>query len=89
MNQSLITSKATDRSRKSNWEVETTTAIERALSSLGYAELKNVQCGIEVGQVVLEGAVSSYHHKQLAQQAALRFVGPAGLQNRVRVKWAI
>ena len=89
MVQNLAIPEAANRSRKSNWEVETTTAIERALCLLGYSELRKVQCGIEVGQVVLDGAVSSYHHKQLAQQAALRYVGPAGLQNRVRVKWTI
>ena len=45
----------------------------------------SVACRVEDGAVVLDGAVPSWHHKQLAQQAVLGLEGLRGVRNRLTV----
>ena len=49
--------------------------IENALRALregSYAELRNVRCRVEKDRLVLQGTVSSFYLKQLAQAAVCR-----------------
>ena len=56
-----------------------------ALSRSAHFRTRAVQCRVEAGDVVLSGAVPSWHHKQLAQQAVLGLAGAAGVRNRLQV----
>jgi osmotically-inducible protein OsmY len=48
-------------------------AVERAacrrLAGIGYPILKSVECSFRNGRMMLSGQVSSYYHKQIAQEA--------------------
>ena len=56
-----------------------------ALSASSHFRTRGVQCRVEGREVVLSGAVPSWHHKQLAQQAVLNLAGAGGVRNRLRV----
>ena len=56
-----------------------------ALSRSAHFRTRAVACSVEGGAVVLSGAVPSWHHKQLAQQAVLGLSAPGGVRNRLRV----
>ena len=56
-----------------------------ALSRSAHFRTRRVTCTVEAGNVVLSGAVPSWHHKQLAQQAVLGLAGIAGVRNRLEV----
>ena len=56
-----------------------------ALSHSAHFRTRAVQCRVEGSDVVLSGAVPSWHHKQLAQQAVLGLAGAFGVRNRLRV----
>lgn len=44
------------------------TARER-LAKTGYRTLRSVECSFRDGRMILRGEVSSYYHKQLAQES--------------------
>ena len=56
-----------------------------ALSASSHFRTRPVQCAVEGREVVLSGAVPSWHHKQLAQQAVLGLAGVGGVRNRLVV----
>ena len=56
-----------------------------ALSRSSHFRTRSVCCTVEGGAVVLSGAVPSWHHKQLAQQAVLGLAGTTGVRNRLEV----
>lgn len=63
--------------------------IENALRALregSYAELRNVRCHFEEGQLVLQGIVSSFYLKQVAQALVCRSSDPAcHVDNRLEI----
>ena len=56
-----------------------------ALSRSSHFRTRAVQCSVEGRDVVLSGAVPSWHHKQLAQQAVLGLAGAGAVRNRLVV----
>ncbi|QDU88953.1 BON domain protein [Pirellulimonas nuda] len=56
-----------------------------ALRARKYAELNSVECEIFRGFAVLEGEVSTYYLKQLAQETVLHIDGVASVSNRLLV----
>ena len=44
-------------------------AARRRLAGTGYQVLKSVECSFRNGTMMLSGQVSSYYHKQIAQEA--------------------
>ncbi len=88
MNKTLTSPDIRDTSRKMSFAKEPAKAVEQAKASAGYAELENVNCGVESEKFILRGIVSNSHPKQLAQQAALRVVEPANFLHDIHVKIA-
>jgi osmotically-inducible protein OsmY len=60
-------------------------AVQRALRSTGYLELRNLDIRISDESVEIFGRVRTYHLKQLAQSAATRVSGIARVVNAVEV----
>lgn len=60
-------------------------AVEE-LAAMGYAPLKQLRCGFRDGTLTLRGQVSSYYHKQLAQEAVRRLSGIRAIVNEVTVR---
>ena len=58
-----------------------------ALAGSSHFRTRPVRCTVEGGDVVLSGAVPSWHHKQLAQQAVMGVIGAgaAVVRNRLTV----
>jgi osmotically-inducible protein OsmY len=59
--------------------------VLRSLMKAGYAPLRCVQCTVEDGLVILEGALPSYYLKQCAQSAVLQIPGVRRIDNRIEV----
>jgi osmotically-inducible protein OsmY len=61
-------------------------ATQRALLESGYAALRHVRCHRRGDIVRLEGNVSSFYLKQMAQKAAQGVEGVRKIENRVSVR---
>lgn len=59
--------------------------IGQALCATGHLRLRNLKVRVRNGHVVLEGCVSSWYSKQLAQTAALSVHGITSLRNDLDV----
>ena len=57
----------------------------RRLRAAGYAELRSVSCEAHDNVLRLEGRVSRYHLKQLAQHLVRDLQGFDGVENRITV----
>jgi osmotically-inducible protein OsmY len=72
-------------------------AAESALDSLilsaieqnPYLKRRKLRFETHDGRVVLRGVVSSYYHKQMAQEALRRLEGVDAIENRLEVDWAL
>ncbi len=62
--------------------------VTDALRSSRYTGLTRVQCEFRAGQATLQGEVSSFYLKQLAQEIAKRVQGVEVVQNRLTVSLA-
>lgn len=64
--------------------------LRRALAESPVYELRDVKAAIEHGKIVLSGRVSSFYHKQLAQEAVRAIAGPGDYEivNRIAVRGA-
>jgi len=62
-------------------------AVSRALVASGYREVAQIECRAVDGLVILEGTVSSYFLKQVAQAIVLQLKVATRLQNDVHVAW--
>lgn len=58
---------------------------ERILAESGYAELRRVRCDLEGGRLTLDGQVSTFHLKQLAQTIAAKVPSVRDIVNRIEV----
>lgn len=61
-------------------------AVERGLRRASFVGLRNVLAEVTNGRVVLEGEVSTYYLKQVAQSTAQRVDGVVVVENRVVVR---
>lgn len=59
--------------------------VDRALRASGYPELRNVRVIVQDGIVHLNGSVSRYYLKQIAQSAARSVVVQHGVKNELFV----
>lgn len=59
--------------------------VGRALRYSGYPELRRVRVNVVEGRVQLEGEVSRYFLKQIAQTAALSAANGSGVDNELLV----
>lgn len=59
--------------------------VKGALARSGYRELAGVGVQVEGNRVFLQGSVSSYYRKQVAQEVVKRVNGVEYLQNQIRV----
>jgi len=59
--------------------------VERALCATGYGPLRTVRVSVNAGVVILEGRVSSYYLKQVAQATALTVPGTQRIRNDLDV----
>ncbi len=68
--------------------LDTAERLRRSLGESPIYELREVTAAIEDGRVVLRGSVSSFYHKQLAQEAVRSIVGSHRYEivNRVTVR---
>ena len=53
-----------------------------------YADIKSLECECREGVLMLRGQVSTYYHKQLAQEAVRDIPGIASVMNGVKVAGA-
>ncbi|MBN2292086.1 MAG: BON domain-containing protein [Pirellulales bacterium] len=51
-----------------------------------YPDIRNVSCNCDRGVLVLRGNVSSYHHKQVAQEAVFGLDGVTRILNEIEVR---
>lgn len=61
--------------------------IGKALTQHPYLARRNVRIETESGRVTLKGVVTSYFHKQMAQEALRRIDGVAHIENQLEVDW--
>jgi osmotically-inducible protein OsmY len=66
-------------------DIDLAMRIERALHAIGYAPLRAIQVAVCAGVVNLQGQVSSFYMKQLAQAVALAVPGVQHLRNDLNV----
>ncbi len=69
--------------RTSNWIQE---QIAQQLRASPYRELARTACRVYRGVAILDGDVSSYYMKQLAQTVALRVPGVLRIVNQIHVR---
>jgi hypothetical protein len=60
--------------------------VTRALRSSGYGPLRDLDCRIREGEVVLSGVVSSFFLKQMAQAIVLRLERVERVRNLIEVR---
>lgn len=67
---------------------DTALRLRRALAESPVYELRDISAAVEDGKVVLLGTVSSFYHKQLAQEAVRAIAGPGNYEivNRIVVR---
>lgn len=68
---------------------DVTEAAERCLRSNPYLALKNVTCAYRDGVLLLQGCLSSYYLKQVAQQVVARVEGVRRIDNQIMVVAAL
>jgi len=59
--------------------------VVRAIAASGRFPVARVEVSSSEGVVTLRGRVASYHHKQVAQAAALNVIGTRQLVNEIEV----
>ena len=62
--------------------------IDTALKASPHLSRRNLQFAANRGRVRLEGEVSSYFQKQIAQEVILRLDGVEEIENLLEVTWA-
>ncbi len=70
-------------------EIECAGLIERvrhALRRTGYSTLTRIEVSVRTGSVFLEGRVTSYHLKQLAQETVRQVFGDVAIRNELEVR---
>jgi hypothetical protein len=59
--------------------------VAEALRRTGYSALTRIDVSVRTGAVLLEGRVTSYHLKQLAQETVRQVFGEAAIRNELEV----
>ena len=65
-----------------------TSQIDTALKASPHLSRRNLHFAAERGRVRLEGSVSSFFQKQIAQEVVLRIDGVEEIENLLEVTWA-
>jgi osmotically-inducible protein OsmY len=65
---------------------EVTRAAKDHLNRNPYPAIRDVSCECDRGVLVLRGHVSSYYHKQVAQEAVSRLDGVTQVVNEIEVQ---
>jgi hypothetical protein len=65
---------------------ETEGKADAALRASPYFPLRAIRCRCDGDVIVLEGRVSSYHHKQLAQETVAHLDGMPTIVNEIGVE---
>jgi osmotically-inducible protein OsmY len=63
------------------------TLITSTIEKSPYLKLRNLRFETQAGRVVLRGTVSSYYHKQMAQEVLRRVDGVEQVENHLEVNW--
>jgi osmotically-inducible protein OsmY len=61
-------------------------AARRRLEASAYAAIRTVTCRVRRGTLVLDGRVTTYFHKQLAQEAIRALPGVTEIVNHISVR---
>lgn len=61
--------------------------ISSTMQTNPYLKSRNLRFETAEGRVVLRGVVSSYYHKQMAQEALRRLQGVNHVENHLEVNW--
>ena len=61
-------------------------AAQRRLMASAYAGLRSVRCEYRRGALILNGRVSTYFHKQLAQETVRSLPGVTKIVNQISVR---
>jgi osmotically-inducible protein OsmY len=61
--------------------------VDEALNQSPHFSRRQVRFETREGAVVLRGTVSSYYHKQMAQEILRRVDGVLRIENRLEVDW--
>ena len=59
--------------------------VELSLQRTGYSELRSIRCLMRNGEVTLQGNVTTYHMKQVAQSLVRRIAGVISVKNEITV----
>jgi len=62
-------------------------AATRTLATHPHLNRRSVQCTRDQGKLILEGTVTSYFEKQMAQEALRQLAGDEPIDNRISVDW--
>ena len=65
------------------------TLISNTIQKHPHLKRRRVHFETQEGRVVLRGTVSSYYHKQLAQEAVRRLQGVDSIENQLEVDWSL
>jgi osmotically-inducible protein OsmY len=63
------------------------TLITSTIEKSPYLKSRNLRFETQEGRVVLRGTVSSYYHKQMAQEVLRRVDGVEQVENHLEVNW--
>lgn len=63
--------------------------ISQTIQKHPHLKRRRVHFETQQGRVVLRGTVSSYYHKQLAQEAVRGLEGVDSIENRLEVDWSL
>lgn len=67
--------------------VTATAVVQQRLRASSYPALRDVQCELIAGALVLRGRVSSFYFKQLAQEVARKADGGQAIVNELDVEY--
>jgi hypothetical protein len=67
-------------------ETPTVADLQQKLRSSPYLSLRQIDCDLDQGQVILLGTVPSYYLKQIAEAVAVRTIGDYRLQSLLVVQ---
>lgn len=59
--------------------------VELSLQRTGYLELRGIRCLMQDGEVTLQGNVTTYYMKQVAQSLVRRIAGVISVRNEIAV----
>jgi len=62
--------------------------LAQALARDPFLARRNLRCESHGDRVILRGVVSSYYHKQMAQEVLRRIDGVRQISNELEVAWA-